>query len=380
MKRAAITFLALAACTHSPPARSRPDAGPTSPVAVQLLAQAMANAEIRTAKLESIAFAPQLKVAASISGDPKGIARIGSRVPGRVAKLDVALGDRVKKGQALIEIDAVETHQVTLDLATAKARSRAFEDALARQRQLVAERVGAEQDLRRAEADAAANRAALHEAEEHLRFLGFSAGNVQRAGSLDEHGEHSIVRSPLDGQIAALNISLGQVLQGNEDIVTVAQIDKLWIDIQLYERDMGRVTRGQPVEVRTLAYPDRAFRGTVSFIGDLVDPATRTVPARATIDEAVGPLRPGMSATASIALHVTPGSLWLPVEAVQTHEGAAVVFVRVADRRFEPRTVSVGSEVGGYVLIKSGLAAGSDIVIKGALALRGELERAALEE
>ncbi|MEO6951654.1 MAG: efflux RND transporter periplasmic adaptor subunit [Polyangia bacterium] len=372
-------FVIAAACNERGP-KPVEKAGPVASRVVELTAQGVANADVRTMKLETIAFRPQLRVIATVSGDPKGIARIGSRVPGRVAKIDVSLGDHVKKGQALIELDAVETHQVTLDLATAKARVRASDDALSRQQQLVAERVGAEQDLRRVEAEAKANRAALHEAEEHLQFLGLSAADVRRAGNDEAHGERSIVRAPIEGQLAALDVSLGQVLQGNEDILTIAQVDKLWIDLRVYERDLGRLESGRAVEVRALAFPDRVFHATLSFIGDVVDPATRTAPARATLNEAPGPLRPGMTATALIALGVEVGSVWLPVSAVQKGENSQEVFVRVGDRRFEPRNVVTGREQGGYVLVKSGLPAGSDVVVSGALSLRGELERAALEE
>lgn len=380
MTRALCLVLLLCGCSGRKANAPKPDAAPSGPHVIELTAQGMANAEVQIVKLEPTSFAPQLKTLATVSGDPKGIARIGSRVPGRVAKIDVALGDRVKKGQALLELDAVETHQVQLDLATAKARARAADDALARQKQLVAERVGAEQDLRRAEAEASAAHAALHEAEEHLQFLGFSPAAVQRAGAQGEHSEHSVVRAPIDGQVATLDVALGQVLQGNEDIVTVAQIDKLWIDLRVYERDVGRIARGRPVEVRVSAYPDRVFRATLTFVGDLIDPTTRTVPARATLDEPPGPLRPGMTATALITLRAEASGLWLPVEAVQKHEGEPIAFVRVGERRFEARPIAVGPEQGDYVPVKSGLQIGTEVVVKGALALRGELERAALAE
>ncbi len=128
------------------------------------------------------------------------------------------------------------------------------------------------------------------------------------------------------------------------------------------------------------AYPDRLFRATLTFVGDLIEPATRTLQARASLDESPGPLRPGMTATAFITLRAEPGRLWLPVEAVQKHEGEPIAFVRVGERRFAPRPIAIGPEEGGFVPIRSGLQPGAQVVIKGALALRGELERSALEE
>src|SRR5581483_2701442 len=116
---------------------------------------------------------------AVIVGDPQRVARVGARVPGRVTALRVALGDAVTVGQPIADVDSVELHQVSMEYLTAIARSREANDALERQRRLVAERVGAVQDLRRAEADAAAVAATLHEAEEHLHFLGLSEADIR---------------------------------------------------------------------------------------------------------------------------------------------------------------------------------------------------------
>jgi membrane fusion protein, heavy metal efflux system len=251
---------------------------------------------------------------------------------------------------------------------------------LARQKQLVAERVGAVADLRKAESEQASAKAALDEANEHLKFLGFSASEVQALGRSSGGTRRAVVRAPIEGRVAALDVTIGQVLTGDESIVTVTQLDRVAAALRVYERDVARIKLGNPVDIAVQAYPDRVFRGTVGFVGDILDPVTRTLQARVDLDNADGALKPGMTARASVALPAGPKELWIPVEAAQPHAGGRIVFVAVAERRFQPRQVSIGEERGGFVPVVAGIEPGTPVVVRGALALRGEMERAALEE
>jgi len=101
--------------------------------------------------------------------------------------------------------------------------------------------------------------------------------------------------------------------------------------------------------------------------------------ARVDLANADGTLKPGMTAFASIPIPSQERGLWVPMEAVQPHEHGKIVFVAVGQGRFQPRAVSIGEERGGYVPLVAGVEPGTTVVTKGALALRGELERAALE-
>ena len=375
-------LLSVSACRRGAPApvAERPqDAGRRD--IVELSAEGMANAGVEVAPLESKRFTPHLKIAATIGGDPRTIAQVGAKVPGRVTAIRVKLGDAVRRGQSLVEIDGAEVHQITSNYLSAAARLRAADDVLARQRLLVAERVGAVADLRRAEAEQAGAKASRNEASEHLRFLGFSAADVEAVGrSAGEAAHRGVVRAPIDGRVAAMSVSLGQVLTGSEPIITVAKLDRVAAVLRLYERDLAEVKPGKTVEVTVQAYPGRVFRGVIGFVGELLDPATRTLEARADLDNADGALKPGMTAVASVPVSTGDQGLWLPTEAVQPLRGNKVVFVAVGERRFSPRSVSVGEERGGYVPLLAGVSPGTSVVVRGALAVRGELERAALEE
>src|SRR6266700_999207 len=203
---------------------------------VELTAEGMKNAQVEVVRLQPTSFSPRLRVSAIIGGDPRKIAQVVSRLAGRVTAIRVQLGDAVRRGQALVEIDGVEVHQVALDYRTSTSRLRAAEDALARQRQLVDERVGAVADLRRAETEHAAAKAAREEANEHLRFLGFSEKDVQSVDrAAGDNSHRAVVRAPIAGRVAALDVTLGRILTGEEPIVTITQLDRVAAILRVYE-------------------------------------------------------------------------------------------------------------------------------------------------
>lgn len=365
-----------------PPRETRAPATEREAPRVTLSEEAMRNGGVEVAALEPGRFGPRRTFPATIEGDPTQFARIGSRVPGRVVALRVAVGARVRAGDVLLEVDSVELHQVTTEYLTAIARDRQAQDALRRARTLSAEQVGAAQDLQRATADAAAARAALQEAEEHLHFLGLRDEDIQAMRTNSSHGQaRSAVRSPIDGSVTALRASIGQVLGGTEEVAVVSRTTRVWCVLQIYEQDLPDVRVGAAVTFRALGQRDGEGRaGTITVLADVLDPATRTAEARFLVDNADGRLRPGMSGVGSVEVAAEGASLWLPIDAVQSHDGGSVVFVLVGERTFEARTVRVGEVRGGRVPVLDGVRAGERIAARGAFALRGELEREELEE
>jgi cobalt-zinc-cadmium efflux system membrane fusion protein len=348
---------------------------------VQLTAEGLVNAEVRTVTLGATSLSARLPVIGTLMADPQRVARVGARFSGRVLSLRARLGDTVAVGAPLAEIDTVELHQVSTEYLTAVARAREAADALERQRALVGERVGAVQDLRHLEANAEAATATLHEAEEHLHVLGLLEADIRSLRARTTHGgTRSVVRSPIAGRVVAMPLALGQVVTGTEEVATVAQPGAVWASLRVPEADVGAVYAGAAVEARTAAEPDRPLAATLEFVGEMVDPQTRMIECRASLTGVGASLRAGMSLTAWVTLRAGPAALWIPAEAVVTREGVPVVFVRVGERRFAPRPVGVGAPRAGQVPVTSGVAAGDAVVVHGAFTLRGELDRAELEE
>ncbi|MDX2023841.1 MAG: efflux RND transporter periplasmic adaptor subunit [Deltaproteobacteria bacterium] len=369
--------LALFGCSRSAPAPAPAPKAVAEPGVVHLSPEAQANAGLQIQPLAPGTYTPKLKLSAVIVGDPSQVAEVGARVPGRVSAIRVKLGDVVRKGQPLIDIESVDIHEATLQYLTARARFAAAKDALDRQRLLYQERVGAEVDLRRAESEFAATRAAVDEGEEHLKFLGLTTGDVRALANHTPNAEHpGTLRSPIAGRVAALNVSVGQVVTGNENALTIANTKNVWASLRVYERDLVYLSVGQAVQLQLPSVPDRLFEGKLTFLSELVDPHTRTTEARVWLANDEGLLRPGATVTALVALPAKPNSLWLPDEAVQTVEAQPSVFVAEGNGRFVARPVKASDTQGGFRQIEAGLAPGTKVVVKGAFTLRGELERA----
>lgn len=363
------------------PSAETETATPTpSDAVIALSVDGMKNAQIETRAITPQVYSPSLIASATITADPQKFARLGAHLAGRVAKIHVRLGDKVTQGQALVSIDTVEIHHISTEYLTSLARASQANDELERQRHLVAERVGAQQELKRAEAAAATANATLREAEEHLHFLGLRDSDIETMKNGNAHDAvYSVLRAPIGGRVESVTVTLGQVLTGTEDLLTIIQSDEVLATLHVYERDLPTVKPGAAVRFQVTSYPNRTFAGEVVSISDLVDPVTRTVEVRASLAPSGGALKPGMSAVAAIALASGDAGLWLPIEAVQIHAGARIVFAKAGERRFTPRQVAVGPERGGFVPVLSGVTEGTEVVVHGAFALRGELERSELQ-
>lgn len=349
---------------------------------VTLSEEAMRNLGVAIEALSPTRHGPRLEVPATIVADSQQVAQVGARVSGRVVALHASVGEHVLAGAPLIEVDTVELHQVTTEYLVALARVRQANDVLARARALAQERVGSTAELRRSEGDATAASATLHEAEEHLHFLGLGDREIGRLRSSSSHGQtRSMVRAPIAGTVASLPVSLGQVLAGTETVAVVGRIERVWASLRVYESDVPRVHPGARVELQLSGAPgETRVEGTLAFVSEVLDATTRTAEGRVLLDNSSGRLRPNMTARGWIELPAGGTQLWLPREALQTHDGASVIFVEVGERVFEARPVQLGDEVSGYLPVNDGVAAGARVVLRGAFGLRAELEHDELEE
>lgn len=314
-----------------------------------------------------------LPVTGTITYDANRVSHIGPRTDGRIVRLTADVGERVRDGQALAVLESPEVGQVRAEEHRAEALVKIARENYDRERRLEQQGISSRKELLDAEAELRRAEADLLSARETLRALG--AGNGE--------GGRFALTAPFAGAVVARDASLGEMASPADQLFTIANLDRLWIELDVYERDLARIARGQRVDVTTAAYPNRAFPGTIVYVGDILDPQKRTVRARVEIPNADRALRPGMFATARI--QVASGgvaAVAVPQDAVQELEGKKVVFVP-GDRpgEFRAQPIEVGEQTdGGRVIVLSGLQPNSRVVTSGAFALRSELAKGEIGE
>jgi cobalt-zinc-cadmium efflux system membrane fusion protein len=236
--------------------------------------------------------------------------------------------------------------------------------------------IGAGEQQRR-EADFQNAKADLHEAEEKLHLLGMTEREIKRlAKEKLPHAEVAQVflRAPFSGEVIERNATVGEVVDPNKMLFTVADLSTVWARADFPEQQAGRLKTGLGVEVRVSAYPDTVFRGAVTYVGAVIDPATRTIMARSDIANPDRRLLPEMFADVTL-LPQEQSVLAVPLAAVQQVGNRTMVFVVQGPRRFESREVKMGQSSNDYVEIKAGLEEGDEVVTDGSYALKSEALR-----
>lgn len=335
--------------------------------AVHLDSAALRMAGIVTGTVETVR-STALPVTGTITYDQNRVSHIGPRTEGRIADLRADLGDRVARGQLLAVLESPDVGATRADLHEAEALVDIASENYERERRLEEQGISSRRELLDAEAALRQAEASLQSATERLRALG--------AG--DGEGSEFVVTAPFAGVVVEKHATRGEVVSPSDQLFTVSDLGRLWIELDIYERDLRRVATGQPVTVTTAAYPDRTFDGQIVYVGDILDPETRTVRARVEVDNPDGALKPGMFATASIRVEGSADVLVVPRSAVQTlDEGGQVLWVPGDERgEFRARTVETGALIeGDRIEIHSGVAAGDSIVVEGAFTLKAELSR-----
>jgi cobalt-zinc-cadmium efflux system membrane fusion protein len=327
-----------------------------------------ANAHVEFKPLGEQAVGKVLVTSARVAWDENRVAHVFPPVTGRVVEIAAQLGDFVKKGQRLATIMSPDLGSAVADMNKARAALTAADHDVKRQRELFKLHAVSAAVLEASEDNYAICLAEMQRAEQKAALL--------REAGVDSVTQTYKLYSPLDGQVLARQINPGMEVQGmysggaTVELYTVGMADALWVLADVYEQDMARVKVGAPVEVRTVAYPDKPTKGTIDWVADALDPATRTVTVRCTLDNEGRFLKPHMYATVLIETE-GKSTLAIPRDSlVHLGEKTLVITADLAGDRFERRPIVVDeSETGDWVPVLHGVVAGEEVVTKGALLL-----------
>jgi cobalt-zinc-cadmium efflux system membrane fusion protein len=305
---------------------------------------------------------PKLLLPAVVESDPARTAAVLAPLSGRLIALKVALGDRVSRGQVVAIIDSPDLAQAYTDNEKAAEAFKLNQKNIERQEAQNKLGVASDRDLDQAKSDYAQAAAEYTRTQAHLKTLGASASAKPASRELP-------VAAPVGGSVTALNVAPGNMINDpTQPLMTIADLSTIWVTAMVPEKDIGDVAKNQDAQVTLPAYPDRVLQGKVLFLSDVIDSDSHRGKIRIAFANRDYALKPNMFAT--VVLSGGARSLVvLPSSALLMNNDRTSVFVATAPWTFERRNVDAQLEEGSSVAIRSGVSAGEQVLVKGAILL-----------
>jgi membrane fusion protein, heavy metal efflux system len=297
-----------------------------------------------------------------VESDPARTAAVLTPLGGRVIALKVALGDRVAQGQVLAVIDSPDLGQAYEDDDKAADAVDLTAKNLGRQEAQNKLGVASDRDLDQARSDHAQAAAAYTRTRARLKTLGVSPGSRSSSRLLT-------VTAPVGGSVTTLSVAPGNMINDpTQPMMGIADLSTVWITALVPEKDVAAVSKNQDAEISLVAYPDRVLRGKVLFVSAVIEPDSRRNKIRIAFANLDYALKPNMFATVTL-MGPAQSQVVLPSSALLMNNDRTSVFVATAPWTFERRTVDTALEEGSTVAIRSGVAAGERVVVKGGILL-----------
>lgn len=334
---------------------------------------------VKTFKVESRKVAVPVTLTGEVQFDERRIGHVRSLVEGIVRKVNVALGDKVKKGQPLLEIDSVAVGEARTASLEARGLLRLATQNFDRVSALRKENISSDKEFLAAKQELEAAQIRADGALGRLVQLGMDAGEARSSGGSGNTGR-LVIRAPIDGTVLVMHVVSGEVPGIDEPLITVGDNSTVWVWADLYERDIAAIKGAQAdstiaATVSVRAYPGVEFEGNFDLVSPVMNESSRTVKVRVAANNPDGRLLAGMFATVNLYLPGDDQSLAVPRDAVFEDEGRQFVFIHHEGDYFVRRPVTVGRSWAGWVEIKAGLQSGQTVVAEGGFLMKSDVLR-----
>jgi cobalt-zinc-cadmium efflux system membrane fusion protein len=367
-----ILLASLAACGKGQEPAASDAATPASTPPHERLAQPAG--QIETAVIDMKSVQPELILAGKGAYGEDRYSKISSPLQGRVVEVRAHLGDRVKVGDTLLIIDSPDITQAYSEFVKEASEleyaTRAYELA----KELYQTKALALKDLKQAENDVIKARAEFRRSKEQLLSLRVPSAELNKPLAQQRITSRFDMKSPLSGTVVERTVTPGQSVGADaaQVLFTVADLDRLQVVADVYERDLALVKVSQVARVNVEAYPGADFAAVVASIGDVVDPSSRTIKVRAWVDNHDHRLKPEMFARLRLDIGDANPFLAIPKESVVEVDGKYFVYLVEAPDKYVKREVRVSNVSNDFVRVLDGLSPGQRIVTKGAVLVKGQ--------
>jgi len=300
---------------------------------------------VLTAPVERRMLTRTVRAVGTIEVDERGQYTLAPRFAGWIEKLHVnTTGEPIRQGQPLLEVYSPElvSAQQEFLIANAGRQSLAGGSAVARQ-----------------------GLASLSEsALERLRNWNIGEAQLERLRHTGKALRTLTITAPVDGVVLEKPSVEGMRFQAGDALYRIADLDTVWLVAEVFEQDLALVRPGQEAQITLDAYPDRSFRGKVTFVYPDLSSQTRTAKVRIELPNPDGLLKPAMFGTAQLAAVEQAPVLAVPDSAVIDSGTRRVALVALGEGRFEPRELRIGRRAGGFLEVLKGLGEGESVVTR----------------
>ena len=323
---------------------------------------------VQVVTVEPVKLPRVLRLTGAVAYNAFNTVPVITQVGGPVSRILVVPGERVKKGQSLLEVSSPDYSLLYAAYLKARDTLRVTDKNYARAQDLYAHHAIAERDLLQAESDRIQAQADLNAALLGLKILGIpNPDDLEKAPSSAEIP----LLAPIGGEIVERDVAPGQLLQaGATQAFIISDMSSVWVLANVYQSDMAAVHVGDQVTVQTDSYLDK-FRGKISFMSPALDPNTRTLQARIIVENPGEKLKNNMYVTATVNAGVEQNAIAVPDASVlRDDENQPFVYVATGSNQFGRRSVEIGQSEAGKTQILKGLSPGDKVVGDGSLFLQ----------
>jgi cobalt-zinc-cadmium efflux system membrane fusion protein len=287
-----------------------------------------------------------------------------------------------KRDSADVEAAKARIRQTEAKIQQAEARVGIAKTYMRREEKVLGGDLLASKELQAAKSELTATELELRAAADHIRVLGASPG---------DSGDSIAITSPITGRVVSRSVNLGEMTDQSSTLLTVMNLADVWVEANVFEKDLAKIRKGQVAQIKVNSYPDRVFSGNVTHVSDVLDPDSRTATIRCVVSNGRGLLKPEMFATINIITARKGGAVLIPKAAVLDDAGKKIVFTPCmecpADVKantnacgaYDKLEVEVGPAHGDKVEVSGDIKPGTLVVTEGAFQLKTALGSGKLE-
>ncbi|MCD4654631.1 efflux RND transporter periplasmic adaptor subunit [bacterium] len=330
------------------------------------------NYGIDFARVGSGSLTTEIYLPGEITVNEDRVAHLSPRLGGTVRKVYKTLGDSVKAGEILLVLDSRELADIKAEFVAAKAWLSLAQAEFEREKKLKLKKISSEQEFLSAQAAVLETEIEFRSLKQKLFVLGFT--NTDLKNLIDQPYTDLLryeIIAPIDGTIIFKHASLGENIEENTEIFTVADLSNVWVNLMVYPKDLSLVQVGQKVTIKS-EHNGGPILGTIAMVTPFVDAVTRTATTRVVIDNSSGSWLPGTFVSGHITILEDNVPVLIPKTAVQIVAGEEVVFFE-KDGVFVTALVKTGRSDRKNVEILSGLECGKMFVSEGAFNLKATM-------